>query len=66
MTLYRSRGEPGGARHRDKQLQRLLGCLARRSTFSQSFAPETQFTGGSKAEAYCLALEGSHLDRSHA
>jgi hypothetical protein len=34
--------------------------------FSQGFAPQTQFAGRSKAQANCLALEGSPLDRFHA
>jgi hypothetical protein len=37
---------------------RLDACL-----FSQAFAPETQFADRSKAQAHCLALEGSPLDR---
>ena len=30
--------------------------------FSQAFTPETQCAGPSKAQVYCLALEGSPLD----
>jgi hypothetical protein len=33
MTLCRSRGEPGGARHRDEQFQCRLRCSVRRSCF---------------------------------
>jgi hypothetical protein len=66
MTLSRPRGELGGARHRDEQFQCFLWCLARRSPFSQTFAPQTQFAGHSKAQTHCLALEGSPLDRPHA
>jgi hypothetical protein len=66
MTLRRSRGELGGARHRDEQFQCRLGCLARRSRFSRAFAPQIQFAGRSRAQTYCLAPEGSPLDRSHA
>ena len=33
---------------------------------SQAFAPQTQFAGRPKAQAHCLALEGSPLDRPHA
>jgi hypothetical protein len=66
MTLCRSRGEPGGARHKVEQRRCLLWCLARRSRFSQAFAPQGKFAGRSKVQAHCLALEGSPLDRSHA
>ncbi len=66
MTLCRSRGEIGRARHRDEQFQCRLWCFDRRSLFPQAFAPETQFAGGAKAQTYCLALEGSPLDRPHA
>jgi hypothetical protein len=66
MTVCRSRGEPGGASHRDEKLQCLLWCSARRSRFSQVFAIQTQFAGRSMAEAHCLALEGSPLDRPYA
>ena len=66
MTLCRSRGEPGRARHESEQVQCRVWCLARRLPFSQVFAPETQFAGHSKAQTYCLALEGALLDRSHA
>ncbi len=66
MTLSRSKGEPGGARHRDEQFQCLLGCSARRSPFSRTFAAQTQFAGRYKAQAHCLALEGSPLDRLYA
>jgi hypothetical protein len=64
----RSRGERerGGAKHKDKPLQCLLWCSARRSPFSHTFAPESQFAGHSKAQAHCLALEGSLLDRPYA
>ena len=41
-------------KHRDKELQCLLWCLARRSHFSQAFAPETQFAGRSNAPAHCF------------
>jgi hypothetical protein len=34
--------------------------------FFHRFALETQFAGRSKAQAYCLALEDSPFDRSHA
>ena len=50
MTRCRSRGEPGRARHKDKQLQCLVWCLARRFPFSKAFARETQFAGLSKVE----------------
>jgi hypothetical protein len=63
MTLCRSRGEAGGARHRDEQFQCRLWCLPRRSPLSQAFAPETQFAGRSKTQTHCLAPEGSPLDR---
>jgi hypothetical protein len=66
MTLCRSRGEPGRARHRGEQVQCRLWCSARCSPFSQAFAPETQFAGRSKAQAHCLAPEGSPLNRSQA
>jgi hypothetical protein len=66
MTLCRSRGEPGTARHGGEQVQCRVWCSARRLPFSQAFAAKTQFAGRSKAQAYCLALEGSPLDRSHA
>ncbi len=34
--------------------------------FSRTFASESQFASRSKEQAYCLALEGSPLDRFHA
>ena len=66
MTLYRSRGEPGEARHGGEWSQSRVWCLVWRSHSSQAFAPQTQFAGRSKARAHCLALEGSPLDRPHA
>jgi hypothetical protein len=65
MTRCRSRGEPGRARHRGEQVQFRVWRSARRLPFSQAFAPENQFAGRSKAQAHCLALEGSPLDRFH-
>ena len=50
MTLCRSRGEPGRARHGDEQVQYRVWCSARRLPFSQAFAPQTQFAGLSAAE----------------
>ena len=66
MTLCRSRGEIGGARHRDEQFQAVFGARIVARVFSQAFAPETQFAGRAKAQTHCLALEGSPLDRPHA
>jgi len=65
MTLFRSRGEFGKARHGDEQFQCRLWCSVRRTHFSQLFAPATQFAGCSKAQPYCLALENSPLDHSY-
>jgi hypothetical protein len=65
MTRCRSRGEIGGARHGDKQVQCRLWCSDRRLRFAQAFAPETQFAGHAKAQTHGLALEGSRLDRPH-
>jgi hypothetical protein len=65
MTLCRSRGEPGRAIHGGEKLQCPVWCSARRWPFSQAFAPQTQFAGRSKAQAHCLALEGSPFDRFH-
>jgi hypothetical protein len=66
MTLCRSRGGPGRARHGGEQVQCRLLCLARRLTCSQAFAAQTQFANRSKVQDHCLALEGSPLDRLHA
>jgi hypothetical protein len=66
MTLCRSRGEPGRARHGGEQVQCGLWCSARCLPSSQEFTPETQFAGRSEAQAHCLDPEGSPLDRSHA
>ena len=66
MTLCRSRGEIGRARHRDEEFQCRLWCSGRRSLFSQAFALATQFAGRAKAQTHCLALESSPLDRPHA
>jgi hypothetical protein len=64
MTLCRSRGGPGRARHGGEQVQ--CRVSARRLPFSQAFAAQTQFANRSKVQDHCLALEGSPLDRLHA
>ncbi len=66
MTLCRSRGESGKARHRGEQVQCRGWCSAWRLLFSQGFASESQLAGRSKEQACCLALEDSPLDRFHA
>jgi hypothetical protein len=62
MTLCQSRGELGGARHRDEQVQWTFWCLVRPTRFYPSFAPATRFAGCFKVQAHCLALESSPLD----
>jgi hypothetical protein len=64
MTLCRSRGEFGRARHRDDSFNAVFGARFSARLFSQAFAPATQFTGCSKVQAHCLALERSPLDHS--
>jgi hypothetical protein len=53
------------ARGTERTASMLTLVLAWRSRLSQAFPPETQFAGRSEAQAHCLALEGSPLDRSH-
>ena len=74
MTLCRSRGEIGRARHRPvlsaaeghEEFQCRLSCSGRRSLFSQPFALATLFAGRPEAQTHCLALESSPLDRPRA
>jgi hypothetical protein len=47
------------------RLNAVLGARLCRSLFSQAFTPETRFAGRSKGQVYCLALEGSPLDRCY-
>ena len=66
MTLRRSRGERGRARHGEYSFNAVFGAWLVARLFSQAFAAATQFAGRSKVQTYCLALEGSPLDRPHA
>ncbi len=61
MTLCQSGGEVGTARNRSEQFQCVFGAWLRACYFPQASAPATNSGGRYKAEANCLALEGSTL-----
>ena len=65
MRVCRSRGESGRARHRNKQVRSRIWVLGSAFTFFHGARAKTQSIGQSKAQAHCLAPEGSPLDRFH-